>query len=89
MSRRRLRARRALGRARPDRRGVTFRLRPEAKFADGSPVTAAVVSSALKDPEQGHPRFSMALRDVVKAEAPEPHTVRFTFQGELTRATCR
>jgi microcin C transport system substrate-binding protein len=72
----------------PDRRGVTFRLRPEAKFADGSPATAAdVVYSfeTLKDPEQGHPRFSMALRDVVKAEALDAHTVRYTFQGELTR----
>ena len=40
----------------PDRRGVTFRLRPEAKFADGSPVTAAdVVYSfeTLKDPDRG------------------------------------
>ena len=70
----------------PDGKSVTFHLRPEAKFADGSPVTAddAVFSfTALK--EKGHPNFSLSLRDVVKAEAIDPHTVRYTFEGELTR----
>ena len=70
----------------PDGKSVTFHLRPEAKFADGSPVTAddAVFSfTALK--EKGHPNFSLSLRDVVRAEAIDPHTVRYTFEGELTR----
>jgi len=70
----------------PDGKSVVFYMRPEAKFADGSPVTAedAVFSfETLK--EKGHPSFALPLRDVVKAEALDPHTVRYTFEGELTR----
>ncbi len=73
----------------PDRMSVVFRLRPEAKFADGSPVTAEdVVFSfdALKGlKEKGRPEITIALRDVEKAEALDPLTVRYTFKGELTR----
>jgi microcin C transport system substrate-binding protein len=70
----------------PDGKSVVFHMRPESKFADGSPVTAedAVFSfETLK--EKGHPSFALALHDVVKAEALSPHTVRYTFEGELTR----
>jgi microcin C transport system substrate-binding protein len=70
----------------PDGKSVTFRLRPEAKFADGSAVTAddLVFSfEALK--EKGHPNYSLSLRDVVAAEAVGPQAVRYTFEGELTR----
>jgi microcin C transport system substrate-binding protein len=70
----------------PDGMSVTFKLRPEAKFADGSPVTAEdVVFSfdALK--EKGHPIFGQMLADVVKAEAVDPRTVRYSFTGTLTR----
>lgn len=69
-----------------DGKSVTFILRPEAKFADGSPLTADdVVFSfeALKD--KGHPRYRIALRDVEKAEALDPTTVRYTFKGTLVR----
>lgn len=69
-----------------DKRSVTFHLRPEAKFADGSPVTANdVVFSFVTLKDKGHPRFSFALKDVVNAEAVDAQTVRYTFQGELTR----
>lgn len=65
---------------------VTFRLRPEARFADGSPVTAQdVVFSFETLKTKGHPSYSISLRDVVSAEALTPDTVRYTFQGELTR----
>lgn len=70
----------------PDGKSVVFHMRPEAKFADGSPLTAedAVFSfETLK--EEGHPSFTLSLRDVVKAEALDPHTVRYTFEGDLTR----
>jgi microcin C transport system substrate-binding protein len=70
----------------PDGKSVTFKLRPEAKFADGSPVTADdVVFSFDTLKAKGHPRFGLALRDVVKAEALDPGTVRYTFTGDLTR----
>lgn len=70
----------------PDRMSVTFKMRPEAKFADGSPVTADdVVFSFETIKTKGHPAFSIPLRDVKSAEALDPHTVRYTFQGELVR----
>jgi len=70
----------------PDGRSVVFKLRPEAKFADGSPVTADdVVFSFEAIKEKGHPQYSLSLRDVVKAEALDPHTVRYEFKGDLVR----
>ncbi len=69
-----------------DRMSVTFKLRPEAKFNDGSPITADdVVFSfdALKT--KGHPIYAQTLADVEKAEALDPATVRYTFKGSLVR----
>ena len=69
-----------------DKLSVTFRMRPEAKFADGSAVTAgdAVFSlDILKT--KAHPSIRLQLRDVVNAEAIDSHTVRYTFQGDLVR----
>ena len=72
--------------AAPDGKAVTFYLRPEAKFADGSPVTADdVVFSFDTLKEKGHPNYALSLRDVEKAEALDAHTVRYTFKGGLTR----
>ena len=34
---------------------------------------------------KGHPLFHQTLQDVVKAEALDPATVRYSFQGELVR----
>jgi microcin C transport system substrate-binding protein len=70
----------------PDRMSVVFKLNPDAKFADGSPVTADdVVFSFDTLKTKGHPNFTLSLRDVVKAEAIDPHTVRYTFKGDLVR----
>jgi microcin C transport system substrate-binding protein len=71
----------------PDRSSVTFRMRPEARFADGSPVTSAdVVFSFDILKEKGHPAYRLALlKDVVKAEAIDAHTVRFTFAVTTNR----
>jgi microcin C transport system substrate-binding protein len=69
-----------------DGSSVTFELRPEARFADGTPLTADdVVFSFETLRTKGHPGYRLALRDVVKAEALAPHTVRFAFQGTLVR----
>ncbi len=74
------------GEVAPDRMSVTFRLRPEAKFADGSPLTAAdVVFSFDILKEKGHPLFKVQLRDITKAEALDAHTVRYTFTGTALR----
>lgn len=70
----------------PDYMSVTFKLRPEAKFADGSPLTAEdVVFSFGILKEKGHPAISMTLHDVVSAEALDKETVRYTFKGTLVR----
>lgn len=70
----------------PDKLSVTFHLREEAKFADGSPVRAEdVVFSFEALTTKGHPSYRISLRDVTKAEALDPLTVRYTFQGQLTR----
>ena len=70
----------------PGGSGVTFRLRKEAKFADGSPLTAAdVVFTFNTLKEKGHPLYRLQLKDVTKAEAPDPLTVRYTFTGTQVR----
>ena len=70
----------------PDGMSVTFTLRPEAKFADGTPLTADDVAFSFETLKtKGHPLFAQTLADVVKVEALDPHTVRYSFKGELTR----
>ena len=69
-----------------DGRSVTFKMRPEAKFADGMPVTADdVVFSFETIKAKGSPVYSQPLRDVEKAEALDSHTVRYGFKGDLIR----
>jgi len=69
-----------------DGMSVTFYLHPEARFSDGSPVTAEdVVYSFEALKTKGHPLFGQMLQDVVTAEAIDPATVRYTFKGDLVR----
>jgi len=69
-----------------DRSSVTFYLRKEARFADGSALTAAdVVRSFELLKEKGHPSFRISLRDVVRATALDDYTVRYDFTGPRTR----
>lgn len=69
-----------------DKRSVTFYLRTEAKFSDGTPVTAADVVFTLETLKtKGSPGYALALRDVSGGEAIDPHTVRYTFQGDRLR----
>ncbi len=69
-----------------DQMSVTFQLRPEAKFADGTPVRARdVVYSFDILKTKGHPRFRIGLRDVIDAKALDELTVRYTFTGKLVR----
>jgi len=69
-----------------DRRSVTFALRPEAKFSDGSPVLAEDVAFSFEILKtKGHPQYRISLRDVVRAEVLGPHEVRYVFHGENLR----
>jgi microcin C transport system substrate-binding protein len=70
----------------PDKRSITFHMRPEAKFSDGTAVTAVDVVFTFETlKEKGLPGYALALRDVAKAEAVNAHTVRYTFQGDRVR----
>jgi microcin C transport system substrate-binding protein len=63
-----------------DRAWVTFTLRPEARFHDGSPITADDVIwtfQALKT--KGHPFYRAYYGQVVKAEALGARRVKFSF----------
>ena len=69
-----------------DKMSVTFYLRPEARFRDGTPVTAADVVFTLETlKKQGHPQYQLALKDVTGAAAIGPHTVKYQFKGENVR----
>lgn len=61
-----------------DRQTFTFRIRPEAKFSDGSPVTAAdVVFSMETLRDKGRPNFKNSYSKITKVETPDEHTVTF------------
>lgn len=66
---------------RPDDNGwVAFNLRPEAKWADGTPITADdVVWTFNALLEKGAPFFKAYYGDVTKVEATSPSRVKFTF----------
>jgi peptide/nickel transport system substrate-binding protein len=62
-----------------DRQTFTFRLRPEAKFSDGTPVTAADVVFSLETlRDKGRPNFRNSYAKITKIETPDERTIRFT-----------
>src|SRR5882757_8195878 len=70
----------------PDKLTYRFTMRPEARFHDGSKLTAHDVAfslTALK--EKGHPLILVQLRDFVKAEALDDATVAVTFAPNRAR----
>ncbi|MBV8923938.1 MAG: ABC transporter substrate-binding protein, partial [Bradyrhizobium sp.] len=70
----------------PDRLTYRFALRPEARFHDGSGITAQDVAFSINTLKQkGHPLLVVQLRDVVKAEAPDDATVVVTFAPKRAR----
>ena len=69
-----------------DRMWVAFNLRPEARFHDGSPVTAEdVVFSFNTLRERGHPTYATLLRPVLGITAEGPHRVKYDFDPNAPR----
>jgi microcin C transport system substrate-binding protein len=70
-----------------DRSWVIFRMRPEARFHDGSPLTAEDVSFTLNLlKEEGDPRMIVPLLDVEQVSVLGPHEIRIDFkEGVPTR----
>jgi microcin C transport system substrate-binding protein len=64
----------------------TFLLRPEAKFHDGTPLTAHDVAWSLTTlKEKGHPIITQLLRDMQGAQAADDHTVVVRFAAKRGR----
>ena len=71
-----------------DRSAVIFNMRPEARFSDGTPLTAEdVVFSYETLRDKGLPSFRAVIeKQVASAEILGPHRVKFTFkEGVPTR----
>jgi microcin C transport system substrate-binding protein len=65
---------------------VIYNLRAEARFHDGSPVTAEDVIFSLDIlREKGAPLYRLYYKNIAKAEALSPHRVKFTFEGPKNR----
>ena len=70
----------------PDKTTYRFTLRPEAKFHDGSKLTAHDAAFSLTTlKEKGHPLIVAQMRDVVKAEAIDDATLVVTFAKTRAR----
>jgi len=69
-----------------DRSWIVFHLRPEARFHDGSPITAEDVAWTFETIRtKGHPFFRSYYGGVRAAEVLGPRAVRFTFSDATNR----
>ncbi|RWD64998.1 extracellular solute-binding protein [Mesorhizobium sp.] len=71
-----------------DRNVFAFSLRPQARFHDGTPLTAddvAFTYKLLKD--KGHPDYSLSLTHLDDAVAKDAHTVELKFSGKQSART--
>jgi len=69
-----------------DHSWVSFFLRPQARFHDGSPVTSEDVIFTFETLKtKGHPFYRAYYANVAKVEAAGPHQVTFFFSGSKNR----
>jgi len=69
-----------------DRSWVAFKLREDARFHDGEPITPEDVIFSLNVlREQGHPFYRFYYKSVAEAKQVGPRTVRFDFRGGTNR----
>ncbi len=66
-----------------DRKNFEFSLRSEARFHDGTPLTAEDAAFTFKlFKEKGHPDLSLSLTHLEDAVAVDPRTLRLSFSGK-------
>lgn len=69
-----------------DNSWVIYTLRKEARWHDGTPITADdVVFSFETVMKKGHPFYRNYLKSIAKAERVDERKVKFTFSGDLNR----
>lgn len=68
-----------------DYSSVTFRLRPEAKFQDGEPITPEDVIFSFNEFKRVNPFYAFYYKNVIKAEKTGDHQVTFTFDAKGNR----
>jgi microcin C transport system substrate-binding protein len=64
---------------------VTFKLRPEAKFNDGTPITPEDVIFSFDAFKKVNPFYAFYYKNVVKADKTGDHEVKFTFDSKGNR----
>lgn len=70
----------------PDRAFMTFHLREEARFHDGSPVTAADVAFTFRTlVELGNPHYAQYYADVERIDVVDAQTVTFVFKANSSQ----
>ena len=71
-----------------DRNSFEFALRPEARFHDGSPLTAEDAAFTFKlFKENGHPDLLLSLTELTEAVALDAGRLRLTFSGKQSGRT--
>lgn len=66
-----------------DRKSFEFSLRPEARFHDGTPLTAEDAAFTFKlFKDKGHPDLALSLTHLEDAVAVDPRTLRLSFSGK-------
>ncbi|RWE34849.1 MAG: ABC transporter substrate-binding protein [Mesorhizobium sp.] len=71
-----------------DRNSFEFALRPEARFHDGTPLTAEDAAFTFKlFKDQGHPKLSVPLKFLADAVVVDAHTLRLIFSGKQSDRT--
>jgi microcin C transport system substrate-binding protein len=64
---------------------VVYRLRPEARFHDGKPMTVEDVIWSMTTLKETHPQYNSYYKNVVKTEKTGDHEVTFTFSEKGNR----
>ena len=64
---------------------VAYRLRPQARFHDGAPITPEDVIFSMENLKKAHPFYAFYYRDIAKVEQTGEHEVRFLFRVKGNR----